>query len=252
MKSLIILMRFKIKLLNLLLFPVLFLLAVGYFNQASAQQTSESILAAYNAAIYDASVYKFSNLRPLFPVKFDGNKTATVATLTSYNYTKGETKLGVDVWVTVVPEVQTICRSFSDVDLALRLRQLLGLHPGKNINNFVVFSVKEGDIFRPAANPDPTTVLPCSSDIPTNCGEIFPNNVSPEHIKWMANQMLSSYVISESTLIPIGYPWTRLGYTYDWKPSANKYGASEYIIKKGSTVNVTDIVSYQDYCKPVK
>lgn len=245
--------KFKAKLPNLLLAPILILLTAGYFYQVRAQQTTpDLILSSYNFAIYDASVYKFSNLRPLLPLKFDSNKTVTVASLTSdKSYIKGANKLSDDVWVTAVPEVQKICQGYKD-DLAQRLRQLLGLHPGQEIINFVVISADEAEIFRPTANPDPTTVLPCSSDIPANCGEVFPDNVSQEHVKWIANQMLSSYVISESTIIPIGYPWTRLGYTYNWKSGANKYGASEYVIRKGSTVNVLDIVPYQDYCSPAK
>jgi hypothetical protein len=74
--------------------------------------------------------------------------------------------------------------------------------------------------------------------------------VADAHVQWLANQMLSSYVISESSLIPVGYPWTRLGYTYNWRPGADKYGASEYVIRKGATVKVTDIIPYQRYCNP--
>jgi len=227
------------------------LLFTGYSHSAFAFQSAtdeSSILAAYNAAIYDSSVYKFSNLRPLRPLKFDPmTKSVSVVTLTSFNYKLGETKLPVYVWVTAVPEVQEVCREFSG-DLDLRLHQFFGLHPNRKFTTFVVMTVKEGDIFRPTANPDPTTTLPCSCPIPANCGEGFSETVSDAHLRWFANQMLSSYVLSESYLIPVGYPWTRLGYTYDWKPGANKYGASEYVIRKDSTVTVTEIVPYKKYC----
>jgi hypothetical protein len=244
----------KLKPLNLLLATVLILVSLGYSNHALAQQSPpdpDTFLAPYNVAIYDSSVYKFSNLRPLLPLKFDAEKRAKVVSLTAFPYTTGDTKLPVDLWVTVVPEVQTICQGFSG-DLSLRLRQLLGLHPAKRFSNFVVISVSEGAIFRPAPNPDPTTVLPCSNSIPANCGEAFPENVTEKHLRWIAQQMLSHYVISESPLIPVGYPWTRLGYTYDWKPGANKYGASEYVIGKGSTIKVLEIIPYQTYCRPDK
>lgn len=229
----------------------LLLLSAGFGNSAFAFQSAadeSSILAAYNAAIYDSSVYKFSNLRPLRPLKFDpATKSASVVTLTSFNYKLGETRLPVYVWVTAVPEVQEICRGFTG-DLDLRLRQFFGLHPNRKFTTFVTMTVKEGDIFRPTANPDPTTTLPCSCPVPANCGEAFPETVSESHRRWFADQMLSSYVLSESSLIPVGYPWTRLGYTYDWKPGANKYGASEYVIRKDSTVTVTEITPYKKYC----
>lgn len=237
--------------LKLVAVSVLLLLLPVNSNPAFALQSAtdeSSILAAYNASIYDSAVYKFSNLRPLRPLKFDPvTKTVNVLTLTSFNYKLGQTQLPVYVWVTGVPEVQEVCRGFSG-NLELRLQQLFGLHPNRKFTDFVVITVKEGDIFRPTANPDPTTTLPCSYPIPNNCGEAFPENVSDSHKQWFANQMLSSYVLSESYLIPVGYPWTRLGYTYDWKPGASKYGVSEYVIKKDSTVTVTEITPYKKYC----
>lgn len=216
-------------------------------QQIAPDQTSV-LLADYNAAIYDAAVYKFSNLRPLRPLKFDpATKSVEVVSLTDFDYKVGATTLPVYVWVTAVPEVQELCRDFSG-DLNLRLHQLFGLHPNRKFKHFVVMRVKEGDIFRPTANPDPTTTLPCSYPVAANCGEAFPDNVSAAHVRWLANQLLNSYVISESYLIPVGYPWTRLGYTYDWKYGANKYGASEYVIQSGSSVTVSAVIPYQKYC----
>jgi hypothetical protein len=230
------------------------LLTVGG-GSASARQNAPdqaSILAAYNAAIYDSSVYKFSNLRPLRPLKFDpATRTASVVALTNFDYKPGDTTLPAEIylWVTGVPEVQDRCRGFSG-DVRLRLLQLLGLHPGRQVKHFVLMTVKEGDIVRPTAADDPTTTLPCSCPVPVNCGETLPATVSPNHLNWFARQMLSSYVLSESPLSPVGYPWTRLGYTYDWKPGADKYGASEYIVRPGATVKVTAVIPYQQYCSP--
>ena len=231
---------------------LLLLLLLGFGKSTQAFQNDpdqSSILAAYNAAIYDAAVYKFSNLRPLKPLEFDATKTVSVVTLTNSNYKLGKTELTGDVWVTAVPEVRDVCRGFSN-DLEQRLRQLLGLHPSETFTNFVVMRVKKSDIFRPTADPDPTTTRPCPCPVPANCGEAFPARVNKAHVRWLANQMLNSYVISESYLIPVGYPWTRLGYTYNWRPGANKYGASEYVIRKGSTVTVTEKARYKEYCSP--
>jgi hypothetical protein len=235
-------------------FVLLLLTAAGETSSVHAQQSSPDeagIMAAYNASIYDAAVYKFSNLRPLRPLKFDpATKTVQVVALNNYPYDLGPSKpLPIYLWVTQVPEVQEICQTFSG-DLALRLHQLFGLHPARKFDHFVVMTVKAADIFRPTANPDPTTTLPCSYPVPANCGEAFAEPVAETHLRWFANQMLSSYVISESSLIDVGYPWTRLGYTYDWKPGGNKYGASEYVVRPSSVVTVTDVVPYKKYCSP--
>lgn len=232
----------------------LLLLTTG--GPVSAQQNAPeqaSLQAAYNAAIYDAAVYKVSNLRQLRPLKFDPKTgAASVVQLTDYKgYTQGENKLTREVWVTGAPEVQDRCRDFSG-DVEMRLRQLFGFPPDYKISHFVLMDVKEKDVFRPAADGDTQTTLPCSCPMPVSCGEAFPAQVSTGHVRWFADQMLNSYLLREASWIRSGFPWTRLGYTYDWKPGADRYGASEYVIRANSTVTVTDIKPIKDYCSPPK
>lgn len=221
---------------------------------ASARRQADAgpgLLAPYNAAIYDSSVYKFSNLRPLRPLEFDAaTGTAKVVSATDWGgYKLGANNLSRDVWVTGAGEVQGRCRGFAG-DVEMRLVQLLGLHPARRLTNFVSMTVRREDVFRPTADSDPTTTLPCSCPVAPTCGTEFPKGVTPQHRLWFGNQMFSSYVLSESPSIPVGYPWTRLGYTYDWKPGAEKYGVSEYVVKAGSTVTVTEIVPLKQYCSP--
>ncbi len=91
---------------TILLFAALSVEPLGAFAQTKSQNDLD-LTTAYNDAIYDASVYKFSNLRPLKRLDFNPQThTARVVTLTSFAYTLGVTKpLSVDVWVTAVPEV---------------------------------------------------------------------------------------------------------------------------------------------------
>lgn len=232
----------------------LLLLAAGGGPAPAQQKAPEqsSLQAVYNASIYEAAVYKFSNVRQLRPLEFNPvTRKTRVVTLTDFKgYARGEFPISRYVWVTAVPEVQERCRGFTG-DVEMRLRQLLGLPPGQEIIHFVVMDVSQGDIFRPAASDDPTTTLPCPScPTPPNCGEVFPANVKREHVRWFAEQMLSSYLLAEVPLMRSGFPWTRLGYTYDWKPGADKYGASEYVIRPDSTVTVVDIKAIKDYCSP--
>jgi hypothetical protein len=215
----------------------------------AAQNDTErsGLQSAYLTAIYEAAVYKFSNIRPLKPLVFGPTNTTLVVTVTGYNgYNLGDLVLDREVWVTAVPEVKESCRAFSG-DIPLRLRQLLGLPPTLGVDKFVTFEVREGDAFRPAADPNPTTYLPCNANT-LRCGEDIPENVDATHIRWMANQMLNSYIVSESPLFGNGYPWTRLGYTFDWKPGAGKYGASEYVLRRNAKVIVKEITSISQYC----
>ena len=52
--------------------------------------------------------------------------------------------------------------------------------------------------------------------------------------------------------VPDGYPWTHLGYTYNWAPSADRYGASEYVIRKDAQypIVVVSNVAPEAYCAP--
>jgi hypothetical protein len=60
--------------------------------------------------------------------------------------------------------------------------------------------------------------------------------------------MASAYVMDNPK--GPGYPYTRLGYTYDWAGNAlpSHYGASEFVVAPGSVVKAVQIVATDDYC----
>ncbi|PTL83542.1 hypothetical protein DAT35_15875 [Vitiosangium sp. GDMCC 1.1324] len=96
--------------------------------------------------------------------------------------------------------------------------------------------VKPGDMFRPCPDPE--------IDDGT-CGLTFPVEVSTEHKNWFTNNYASSYGFWQKTR----YPWTGLGYTYDWCSHDTKHvGASEFVVRPGSVVNVTGYINRDTYC----
>ena len=233
--------------------------AIGCHAVAAQTQYPDEteLMAAYNAAIVDTAVFRFSNLRPLYPLTFDpATNLATVVTITNWGgYRKGPMTLDAEVWVTPDTEVKNLCKNFTG-DIDLRLKQLLGLHPRASITHAVRMTIRRADVFRPAFDPEPTTTFPCACPITPKCGLEFPAKIEGDlalHMRWISDKTFTSYVISESSLMPhgYGYPWTRLGYTYDWHPGANKYGASEYVVRKGSTVTILEEpISLLAYCRP--
>lgn len=237
------------------------LFAIGSYAAVVPAQTQPQddpeLLAAYNAAIVDAAVFRFSNLRPLYPLTFDpATNLATVVTITDRpGYRKGPMMLEGEVWVTPDAEVKNLCQNFTG-DLMLRLKQLLGLHPRAIVTHAVRMTVRRTDVFRPAFDPETTTTFPCACPVTAKCGLEFPSKIEGDlalHMRWISDKTFTSFVISESTLTPRGYsyPWTRLGYTYDWRPGSNKYGASEYVVRKGSTVTILEEpISLLAYCRP--
>ena len=45
------------------------------------------------------------------------------------------------------------------------------------------------------------------------------------------------------------YPWTRLGYTYDWADNGEEYGLSEFVVRKNSEVKVAYTVDQETMLK---
>ena len=57
------------------------------------------------------------------------------------------------------------------------------------------------------------------------------DDVNEEYKAWFDANIISSYFDGK-------YPWTRLGYTYDWADNGQEYGLSEFINQKDSDVTV--------------
>lgn len=214
--------------------------APAFQKVAAGQKLEKTSGEAYDAAKIDARCCKPENLRRLKPLQFDSDGRAVVVTLTDKKFEDKMHRFSADRWVTLPSEVQGICRGFTD-NLEMRLRQLLGLPPDDKFDKFVLMSVRREDIFRPTYDPNPTTDCPCADSAPADYCKRFPDGVRPEHKDWIAEQVKSKK-----------YPWTGLGYTYNWTPGADRYGVSEYVVRRGATVTVTERVEYREFCRPAR
>lgn len=145
------------------------------------------------------------------------------------------------IWVTTAPELQNLCQTnkFGRKEgLDLRLKQLFGMPPNVEKNYFVEFWVRPQDLFRPCPDKDITD---------KTCGLAFPENTSEDHKAWVNQQRLNSYYNPDWDA---NYPWTQLGYTYDWnKKNKNHIGLSEFIIGTNANVVIKGFVATEDYCK---
>ena len=148
--------------------------------------------------------------------------------------------LETDVWITAVPELQEFCGTLQlDPEaLALRLEQYLGLPAHRGKTKFVEMWVNPSDVFRPCPDKEIDDA---------RCEVAFPQNVEEIHKAWIETQKKSSY---PEKALEKGFPWTGLGYTYDWGNLKTEIGASEFLVRKGATVTIDSIKETRQYCQP--
>lgn len=174
----------------------------------------------------------------------NGQKYVLTVILTDFpnSYPLGDTVLTWwgETWVTCYPEIKNFFknRSFSsDSSALLRIEQLLGLPKKISAKHLIEVYVKLDDLFRPA--PD--------NEIDDNvCQLNFPANVDSNYVVWFNGNIISSYYAPPNKT---RYPWTRLGYTYDWGSLTSKVGLSEFIIKKNARVIVKNVKPAVEYIK---
>lgn len=107
-----------------------------------------------------------------------------------------------------------------------RLCQFLGLDTVQPRDTIVYLEVNVNNLFRPSYQPLPN--LPVSL-IKSNRYTVASRD--NEINTWFDNEVTNN-----------SSPWTRMGYTYDWGPGANTNhtGATEFILKRGSTYKCMD------------
>lgn len=222
---------------------------------ASAISDDEAALQqAYLNAVTDAAIAELDEISRnlIFIVESNDelvwrgeaeNKQVLVLTWTSwdgYDEKVGQAMVNTrKTWVTTVPELKNFCTAYSAThnNLPLRLEQLLGLPPNNGKTRFIEIWVSPTDLFRPSPDPEITDQV-AELTFPTS--QYF--TVSADYVTWFNN--LSSQSYGEN-----GYPWTRLGYTYDWGNPIGEVGLSEFIIDGGATVEIKGVIKTADYCR---
>lgn len=180
---------------------------------------------------------------------------ATWKTRKAYDgYIKNNQKSSPDpnyaIWVTAAPQVKVFCQSYlrenpkaTDNQLDMRLKQYLGLppDPDQKYHVFVEPWVSPENMFRPCVDPE-INDNKCDLKI-------------PDHFPSVAN--ISDYGAFYQSLYfnrfrrANRYPWTGVGYTYDWNKGANesKFGVSEFILIPDTPYKIERDVSTRKYCQ---
>lgn len=201
------------------------------------QSAIQDAMIAESNEVYNGLTAIVENNSNLIWQGQEGNKSVLVVVWTKYpnSYPVGET---VNItwgytWVTVAPQIQTFFQNQAnpDANATLRIAQLLGLPPNTANTYFAELWVKPESLFRPT--PD-NEINDATADL------TFPNSATEEYKQWFNNNIISSYY-------PMKYPWTRLGYTYDWADMSSHVGLSEFVLKPNSIVTVKTLTPTAEY-----
>ncbi len=179
----------------------------------------------YKNAIADAKVAEADEIFQLYELK-DGENL-----LVSWNAFPGEYPAGEFYEVKEYPQMW--CFAYEELqqwfaenrhgvsDWDERFRQLLGLPERAWYSHFTAFTVKPDDVIRPAYQPDPRKQI---------SEELLDGSALGKHERWFRENEIWSYRETE-------WPWTRLGYTYDWAEGRER-GLCEFLILPGAEVKI--------------
>lgn len=217
------------------------ILAGSVSMQADAEEVSgESWELLYEQAVKDAMTIEPEEILPVLAINEDEDQIrwndegkVLMVTLHRYpdSYPAGNeiTMAYGDTWVTSLAEMEDwFTENYSEgqdeEDWTARFEMLLGMPADKAHTHFTAMWVDPADMIRPAYNPDVTDdeVLSSFED---------PQNTDKEYKEWFDGNIIWSYFDSQ-------YPWTRLGYTYDYADNGTEYGLSEFIVNQGASVDV--------------
>lgn len=234
----------------------------------------------YAASLYEAAIPKPSTIGPgLLRIAPDNPKlswrdgpngkqvlvASTMSTAAYEKYYKGQTTGGPNgwgqIWVTAVPQLKEFCTEAPGDAAAKteRVVQWLGLNPANPYAQVVELWIEPTQLVRPCPITD-ITAATCTLDTADQWGPpAVPGTASrpvctagdaactekQSYWDWFASNM-------RLNLKEGGAPWTRLGYTFDWKPARDgnfvRYGASEFVMKPGAKYQIHAAYTLAEYC----
>lgn len=143
-----------------------------------------------------------------------------------------------EFWVTLCPDLRQILTTYRGTNRTLRIEKALGLPPRSGSYGVAEFYVDPKYLFRPAASPDIQS--PACGLVPaTSTPYQVPNplqGITAGFAAWFTNTYITRGYAA--TNLDNSWPWTRLGYTYDYEncPSS-PVGLSEYVLPGCSDTN---------------
>lgn len=229
----------------------LVVLLSGMAPLLAQQNFEEAYRHAIKTSMYPAADTKDTNLIPIVPGNkhllwktINGEEHVLVVTWSKKNYygKPGAYNTGTyQTWVTTAPELQQRMKKEKYTDAKLRLTQLLGLPPGSTNDTIVEFWVRPQDLFRPCPDRE---IDDKSCNI---CFGALKDAADSAYAQWINATRISRYYACG---LYNQYPWTELGYTYDWNPTNKTHiGLCEFVIDEKKTIYLERACCTSEYLK---
>jgi hypothetical protein len=231
---------------------------------------SPSLNTVYERALMEAGVMRPKGdvaLRTIDP-KMDQVRVASFATR------QPESPLHDDTWVSLADQLRQSCVGAPDA--ARALQQILGLPPDPRPRIVYEMTVPREYLFRPCISSSDPAASSCSSKFstpppqeketisPQKFADLSPgqkdenynilnNNYtmlknSYDSLRFVSMQMWNAYHVYDP-----GYPFTGMGWTYDWSPSSSTHiGVSEFIVRAGAKVKIEASTTPEGFCAAQK
>lgn len=200
----------------------------------------------WQTAMTDAVFAEDEEIHPLVTLTAEDSRTVwddageRVLLLTWHNYPdecEPGTHIGEygDIWATSLGEMESWFEENGEdvTDWTLRFAQLLGVHADEGYTRFTAFWVSPEDVVRPAFVTDVTKQMENDYGLVTGAWK-----------EWFDANILYSYFESD-------YPWTRLGYTYDWG-GAREYGLTEFLVRDPSRTEIAFTMTTDEFVAYLK
>jgi len=157
------------------------------------------------------------------------------------------------IWVTAAPQLQQFCAGIpGDADAKRRrVQQWLGMKPRADDLWVVELWVAPEALARPCPTPDITSETCSVAAVP-------PPNCSADDAACAERRSFAAW-LDEKRQRSDGYPWTGLGYSFDWKPcdraapgetvSFTRFGPTEFILRPKQPYEKAAAKKLGEYCQ---
>ncbi|MDQ7249694.1 hypothetical protein [Dongia sedimenti] len=161
-----------------------------------------------------------------------------------------------EMWVFLPEELQAKCKGTDNPGFAIR--QILGLPPPFDHRDIYKLTVPPSALFRPCFSGTDPSSKKCEFSAPKyedlkdiEDAEEKLARLEPAYNRlwFMVDKLSKTYRVGTYD----GYPFTGMGWTYDWRRSqSSHYGVTEFIVPKETQVAVGQKISPEDFCAEAK